>query len=150
MRSPSKVIVPVPVVIDPPDKVMFPAMLRVGSLVLRSRIPSVRVKVPLMSNAVVGLKVVVPPPSLKVRLKKAAPPESIVLVPDVALKVTVPPVWVKVAAVLLVKLPATSKELVEALKVAVTPPMPMFMVSNLELESPRTIVSPASSKSNVT
>ena len=83
-------MVPVPVVMVPPDKVMFPAMFTGGLFVARSRIPSVKVKVPLMSNAVVGLKVAVPPPSLRMRLKKLSPPESMVLVPDIALKVTVP------------------------------------------------------------
>ena len=109
-------VVPVPLVTLPEVKVMLPAMFTAGSLVLRSMIPSVRVKVPFTSSAVVGLNVAVPAASLNTRLLKEEAPESMVEVPEVPSKVTVLVPGVKVPA-LLVQLPPTEMLLLEAVKV---------------------------------
>ena len=109
-------VVPVPLVTLPEIKVMLPAMFTLGLLVLRSMIPSVKVKVPFTSNAVVGLKVAVPPASLNTRLLKEEPPESMVEVPEAASKVTVLVPEVKVPPDL-VQLPETVNVPLGAVKV---------------------------------
>src|SRR3990167_111046 len=89
-----------------------------GSLVLRSKIPSVNVKSVLTVMLAVGLKVASPVASLKMMLLNADAPVIVpprVMVPVVALKFTIPPLAVKAPE--LDQVPPTDKVLVVAFNV---------------------------------